>query len=116
MSGLGLAARLARREVRRRPGRTALVALLVALPVAGMVMSVVLFRTEQLTPAEQWQREYGAADGVLHMGSPAEAASALDALPPDARVVWLSHAWTEARAGDLAEVADAGGEPLVGRA
>ncbi len=100
MTGLALAARLARREVRRRPGRTALVGLLVALPVAGMVLSVVLFRTAELTPDEQWQREYGNADAVLTVGSPADAASASDALPPGARVVWVTHAWTEARADD----------------
>ena len=40
-----VAARLARRDVLHRRGRTALVALLVALPVAGMVVAFVLQRT-----------------------------------------------------------------------
>lgn len=39
------ASRLARREVRRRPGRTVLVALLVAVPVAGMTIFGVLARS-----------------------------------------------------------------------
>lgn len=101
MSSLGLAARLARREVRRRPGRTALVALLVALPVAGMVMSVALFRTNHLTPDEEWQRDYGNADAVVTLGEPEEAGRTLDALPVDARVVWVSHLPFWARAGDV---------------
>src|SRR3546814_14450349 len=39
------AARLAQREVRRRPGRTVLVALLGALPVGAMTVGSVLYRT-----------------------------------------------------------------------
>ena len=50
MSRVRLPLRLARREVRRRPGRTALVALLVALPVTGMAMAVILIRTDAETP------------------------------------------------------------------
>lgn len=56
--------RLARREVRRRPGRTALVGLLVALPVAGMAMSVTLVRTDSETPLESWERAYGQAEAA----------------------------------------------------
>ena len=69
MSRLRLAARLARREVRRRPGRTALVTVLVALPVAGMVLALVLIRTDRLTPEEEWQRDQGNADAVLSVGA-----------------------------------------------
>ena len=61
--------RLARREVCRRPGRTALVALLVAIPVAGMAIAVTLIRTEAETPAEDWQQEYGQADAVAASSS-----------------------------------------------
>ena len=39
------ASRLARREVRRRPGRTLLVVLLIAVPVFGMTVGSVLVRT-----------------------------------------------------------------------
>src|SRR5262245_11820131 len=58
------AMRLARREVRRRPGRTLLVMLLVALPVWGMTMITVLVRTNNDSPAESWARRFGAADLV----------------------------------------------------
>jgi hypothetical protein len=66
MSGVRLASRLARREVRRRPGRTALVAVLVALPVAGMVLALVLMRTDELSADERWQRSNGDADAIVY--------------------------------------------------
>ena len=62
-----VAARVARRDVLRRRGRTALVALLVALPVAGMVVAFVLQRTGDGTAEdageqhEQQDRDEGAA-------------------------------------------------------
>jgi len=58
------AIRLARREVRRRPGRTLLVMLLVALPVCGMTMVTVLVRTNNDSGAESFAREFGQADLV----------------------------------------------------
>src|SRR3954468_14486563 len=58
------AARLARREVRRRPGRTFLVMLLVAVPVFGMTVITVLVRTDNDSAAEIWAREFGHADLV----------------------------------------------------
>jgi putative ABC transport system permease protein len=70
---LGLVGRLARRELRRRPGRTLLVALLVAVPAAGMVVAAVLARTEPLSPAEAWQRQFGAADFAHRVPGPASA-------------------------------------------
>jgi putative ABC transport system permease protein len=56
------ASRLARREVRRRPGRTALVTLLVAVPVFGMTAASVVGRTQDLSPDQQYQRQFGASD------------------------------------------------------
>lgn len=58
------ATRLARREIRRRPGRTLLVMLLVALPVCGMTMVTVLVRTNNDSGAESFAREFGQADLV----------------------------------------------------
>jgi putative ABC transport system permease protein len=43
-----LAAKLARREVRRRPWRTVLVVLLVAVPVAALVAADIAYRTDRL--------------------------------------------------------------------
>jgi putative ABC transport system permease protein len=65
------AVRLARREVRRRPWRTLLVALLVAGPVAAMVGADVLVRTEAVSPQREWQQQYGTADAVVHGPLPA---------------------------------------------
>jgi putative ABC transport system permease protein len=59
------AARLARREVARRPGRSVLVALLVAAPVAAMLVASVLVRTEHISPIERWSSVNGRADAVV---------------------------------------------------
>lgn len=64
-----LAARLARREVRRRPGRTLLVMLLVATPVFGMTLGAVVVRTDDDEFAEEYARRWGAADLVVSAGS-----------------------------------------------
>ena len=63
-AAFGLSARLARREVCRRPWRTLLIALLVALPVAGMTLAAVLARSERLSPAASWKLINGHADVV----------------------------------------------------
>ena len=62
MTGIGntwatwrFASRLARREVRRRPGRTALVVVLIALPVAAMAAGSVLARTANPNTS-QWRQ------------------------------------------------------------
>lgn len=60
-----LASRLARREVRRRPGRTLLVLLLVALPVFGMTIGSISARTNADNGEASFRREYGSADLVL---------------------------------------------------
>jgi putative ABC transport system permease protein len=64
--GFRLATRLARREIIRRPGRTLLVALLIALPVAGMTVAAVAVRTDHATPAQRWQAQHGQADAVAY--------------------------------------------------
>lgn len=81
MNELRLSLRLARREVLRRPGRTALVALLVAIPVAGMTIAITLVRSEAETPAEDWEQQWGQADAVAQ-----EEPQALQ-LPEGSRVV-----------------------------
>src|SRR5690606_23949762 len=112
-----LAFRLARREVRRRPGRTLLVTLLVALPVAGMVVALVLFRTDRPSPAERWRAANGTADAVLPAVE-GGASHATAALPDGARVVLHRSGWTHLRTvdGDRADLVvwelDAG-DPLT---
>jgi putative ABC transport system permease protein len=58
-----LAARLARREVRRRPGRTLLVALLVAIPVFAMAFGSITVRSGGDHVA--YARSYGASDFAI---------------------------------------------------
>lgn len=53
-----VAARLARREVRRRPGRTVLVSLLVAVPVLVLLVASAVWRTDQ---AQRTQDPFGRA-------------------------------------------------------
>jgi putative ABC transport system permease protein len=64
-----VATRLARREVRRRWGRTLLVMILVAVPVLGMTVVTTLVRTTKSSAAHDFEREFGqanlaATDGV----------------------------------------------------
>lgn len=60
------ASRLARREVRRRPGRTALAALLIAVPVIAMTIGSILARTNAGDWAADFERDYGATDIALN--------------------------------------------------
>lgn len=55
-----LSVRLARREVRRRPGRTALVALLVAVPMFAMTIGSIVVHSN--TDSARFSRSYGNAD------------------------------------------------------
>lgn len=63
-----LAARLARREVRRRPLRAVLVLLLIAAPVFALTVADVLVETNQThAAAERFHRDYGEADLVYEL-------------------------------------------------
>jgi putative ABC transport system permease protein len=61
-SGWRVSTRLARREVRRRWGRTLLVMVLVAVPVFGMTVITTLERTAHDTPSRQFAAQFGSAD------------------------------------------------------
>lgn len=78
------AARLARREVRRRPGRTLLVTVLVAVPIMAMTVASVLAHTVTDPWAEDFARSNGAADMVGYAStSDAPDDATLDAALPD---------------------------------
>lgn len=66
----GLASRLARREVRRRPGRTLLVALLVAMPTIALGGAAIIAATAQRSPTERFRDHYGYTDFVVDVGGP----------------------------------------------
>ena len=63
MSGWRPALRIARRNARRHPGRSLLIAILVALPVAGATMVDLVARTYS-SPERRAQSELGSADAA----------------------------------------------------
>jgi len=81
------ASRLARREVRRRPGRTILVMLLVILPVIGMTTGSILYRTSRTFDAPAAARQYGTADLLVNPfdpgGEPRDVLATVAPLLPD---------------------------------
>lgn len=102
MSSSSVAVRLARREVRRRPGRTALVALLVALPVAGMTAAAVLIREDHRSRSAEWQEYAGHADAREYQswddaGNPLESTVRL---PEGSRTVDLTTTYVAVRTKD----------------
>lgn len=120
-----LPARLARREVRRRPWRTLLVVLLIGVPVAGLVLGDIVYRTDQLPPDPA--REFGAASGSAYLygdGTSADLPALVERAAPDLLangqlVMWQEAvlplrstarpdaiAWTDVRTVDL-------GQPLT---
>jgi putative ABC transport system permease protein len=86
-TGYRLATRLARREVLRRPGRTLLVALLVAVPVAGMFVADAMVRTNHLTQAQLWHSEWGEADALFSASTPQQVATLRAELPAGTHTV-----------------------------
>lgn len=88
-----LALRLARREVARRPGRAVLVTLLVAIPVCGMTVAAVLFRTEQLSPAQEFRIANGGADASRLVDEIEAPAGSATHLPAGSRLVDIR--WTD---------------------
>jgi putative ABC transport system permease protein len=76
-------ARLAWRELRRRPGRSVLVIALVALPVAALTVAAVLNASSVAGPEDQRRSVLGGADLVVKFSSQADANS--DAIADDLR-------------------------------
>lgn len=79
------AARLAGREVRRRPGRTLLVTVLVAVPVMAMTVASVLVRTGADPWAERFIRSHGSADiiGFTSSANKSDVDRALESALPE---------------------------------
>lgn len=92
------AARLARREVRRRPGRSILVALLIAVPVMAMTAASVLYRSYGDDWDSAFTRMAGAADmrvwGVPSPPPGVESVDLADVLPDGSRVLDVVETWT----------------------
>ena len=64
-----VAGRVARREVRRRPGRTALVVALIAIPVIGMSVAATVRSTLDEPWSDTFARRYGAGDLTVELYS-----------------------------------------------
>src|SRR5205823_4639751 len=62
--------RIARREALRHKGRSALVAAMLALPVAGASAADTLYHTTKLTTVERVQRDIGHADAMVTFVAP----------------------------------------------
>ncbi|HEY6749402.1 MAG TPA: FtsX-like permease family protein [Mycobacteriales bacterium] len=69
MSRWAPALRVARRTARRHPGRTVLVAALVAAPVLGTAFLDTAYRTANLDPSTRAERAMGGADATLTVSS-----------------------------------------------
>lgn len=124
------ALRLAWRETRRRPGRTVLASLLIAVPVIAMTLGGVLVRTEREDWAASFARNYGDAD-IVHNPSAFGFASDGPTLPPFEgafpdgttadEYLWVSSTITPVDRGrdlpyavltDIDLVADGAGQPI----
>lgn len=93
------AARLARREVRRRPGRTALVAALVAVPVLAMTFALIVATTQADNAQERFERIAGQSD-FYAMSFNADVEPMQDALPNGSRTVTLTSLGTRLTVSD----------------
>lgn len=68
MSGTAVAARLARREVTRRPWRSLVVLALVVLPVVLLTALIIMVRTNERTWTERFAERSGTEDLVVYPG------------------------------------------------
>ena len=99
-AGWGMSLRLAWREARRRPGRTALVTVVIALPVAALSVGLIVVRTGYQSPAEARAATIGQADQAFTTVSASPALgdrgaairSVADAAPDGSRVVAVTTA------------------------
>ena len=97
---LAFSARLARREVRRRPGRTALVVALIMVPFTAIGIGSIMTRTSELDRAERLALGSGRADLEIPVsdmvGSKAFTPGKwiADVLGPDADWTMVGSAWS----------------------
>lgn len=91
-----LAARMARRETRRRPGRTVLAALLIAVPVFAMTVGSVTVRTEARSSIwkAQFERRYPGADVAVDPQFMFGDGAATDVAVPPAGTRTIDYLWT----------------------
>lgn len=92
--------RLALRLVRAAPGRTVLVAALIALPVLGVSSFSVLFASTQPTLAERLDTELGGAQAALQIEAPRDVGLVQSPTDPHD---WTAEGWSDAPDEDYVE-------------
>ncbi len=108
-----LGVRLARRELRRRPGRTVLVLLLVFLPTAVMAAAATGIRTaDRRSLAEEIPSVWGRADGGVIGVPPEQLDQLLSSLPVGSRVLVEHRRQDRVRTGDRRTYVDVNDVPL----
>lgn len=120
LRGWRFASRLARREVRRRPGRTILVVALIAVPILAMTLAIVLARTGADTSVQEFERTSGTVADLDLQANPGLVTDAQlrKALPAGSRWVRFGTAGGQVRvAGDAASApyVEVSGLPLDDR-
>ncbi|RJK94906.1 FtsX-like permease family protein [Vallicoccus soli] len=112
MSALLALLRIARRDARRARGRSALVVVMVALPVMALVLGDVTFRSGQLDPDEVAARELGTTQARVEVRAPAGAGLSQE---PDLRS-WLTRDGGTGEYPDLLDLVPAGARALTAAA
>jgi putative ABC transport system permease protein len=103
-SAMRACARIAWRQARRAPGRSALIVAMIAFPIAALSLGATLIRTAVPTLEEHVTGEMGSAELVVHPSTPGDVDTApLEALLPQGSHVVAVHQWqhTEVVNGSL---------------
>ncbi|WP_435770364.1 FtsX-like permease family protein [Nocardioides sp. SYSU DS0651] len=86
-AGWRVALRLARREALRRKGQTALMLVLICLPVVAVTAATVVWRTSDVSSVESIERRMGAADALVTTDTVARVEQHFD---PEVGRSWLT--------------------------
>lgn len=92
--GWRVALRLARREARRRKAQTALMLVLICLPVLAVTAAAIVWRTQSVSSAEGVDRRMGSAEALVEASGNARIDQALDFEkgghgPADGSTTWV---------------------------
>lgn len=112
-SALRAAARIAWRQARRAPGRSALIVAMIAMPIGALTLGATLIRTSVPTLEERVTRDMGSAELKLNDPSQDPDFSTLSAvLPGGSRVVVLRQ-WNRSLVVDGSMVYASASEPSI---
>ncbi|WGX97000.1 ABC transporter permease [Nocardioides sp. L-11A] len=109
VAGWRIALRLARREALRRRAQTALMLVLVCLPVLAVAAAAVVWRTANVTGAEGVERRMGTAAALVYGSGTTEVLQSFD---PDGTTSWVGEEEHVSTAAEVQQVLGAG-RPLL---